>query len=120
MQQEGQIPRLSGFPKPLPTHRLRRVRSATSFYAAFRPLFRLDRRWPASIPFDQRSLRQPGGSPSPRTSHETARLVRLLDVDEDHKRVPLIADSILAARKLAQFAASAGWSPAHKYTLSKA
>jgi hypothetical protein len=27
------------FPKPLPTHRRRRVQSVASFYAAFRPLF---------------------------------------------------------------------------------
>ena len=29
-----------------------RLSAATSFYAAFRPLFRLDRRWSASIPSD--------------------------------------------------------------------
>ncbi len=42
------------FPKPLPTRWFKRVSAATSFYAAFRPLFRPDRRWSASIPSGQR------------------------------------------------------------------
>jgi hypothetical protein len=36
---EGANPVVSGFPKPLPTRWSRRVSAATSFYAAFRPLF---------------------------------------------------------------------------------
>jgi hypothetical protein len=43
-------PSISGFPKTLPTHRLRRVQSATSFYADFRPLFRLGGLWCRGIP----------------------------------------------------------------------
>ena len=40
-----------------PSHRwFERLSATTSFYAAFRPLFRLDRRWSASIPFDQDSF----------------------------------------------------------------
>jgi hypothetical protein len=38
--QERANPVISGVPEPLPTHRLKRVQSAASFYAAFRPLFR--------------------------------------------------------------------------------
>jgi hypothetical protein len=38
--------------------RLRRVQSAASLYAAFRPLFRLDRRWSASIASDPSGLYQ--------------------------------------------------------------
>jgi hypothetical protein len=33
-------PTISGFPKPSPTRWSKRVSAATSFYAAFRPLFR--------------------------------------------------------------------------------
>jgi hypothetical protein len=36
---EGANPAISGFPKPLPTGWFKRVSAATSFYAAFRPLF---------------------------------------------------------------------------------
>src|ERR1035437_2293236 len=56
MDVERANPSISGFPKPLPTHRLRRVQSAVSFYAAFRPLFRLGGRWSASIPCGTRRI----------------------------------------------------------------
>ncbi len=41
---------ISGFSKPSPIRWFERVSAATSFYAAFRPLFRLGGRWSASIP----------------------------------------------------------------------
>src|ERR1039458_10691931 len=38
-------PAISGFPKPSPIRWFKRVSAATSFYAAFRPLFRQVGRW---------------------------------------------------------------------------
>jgi hypothetical protein len=38
--QERASPAISGFPKPSPIRWFERVSAATSFYAAFRPLFR--------------------------------------------------------------------------------
>jgi len=43
-------PTISGFPKPLPTRWSKRVSAATSFYAAFRPLFLQVGRWCTGIP----------------------------------------------------------------------
>ena len=54
---EGANPVISGFPKPLPTGWSKRVAAATSFYAAFRPLFRQVGRWCTGIPSGQRLLR---------------------------------------------------------------
>src|SRR5579862_4922872 len=48
----GQIPVISGFPKPLPTQWSKRVRVANPIFATFRPLFRLGVRRSASIPCD--------------------------------------------------------------------
>src|ERR1017187_2231457 len=44
-------PVISGFPKPSPIRWSERVSAATSFYAAFRPLFRQVGRWCTGIPF---------------------------------------------------------------------
>src|ERR1022692_3938901 len=43
-------PAISGFPKPSPIRWSERVSAATSFYAAFRPLFRQVGRWCTGIP----------------------------------------------------------------------
>ena len=43
-------PVISGFPKPSPIRWFERVSAATSFYAAFRPLFRQIGRWCTGIP----------------------------------------------------------------------
>src|ERR1017187_3843140 len=45
-------PVISGFPKPSPIMWFERVSAATSFYAAFRPLFRQIGRWRTGIPSD--------------------------------------------------------------------
>src|SRR5271156_2400826 len=47
-----QIQRFQAFPSLLPVRWSKRVSAATSFYAAFRPLFCLAGRWLASIPLD--------------------------------------------------------------------
>src|ERR1035437_2915290 len=49
-------PTLSGFPKPLPTGWSKRVSAATSFYAAYRPLFRQVGRWCTGIPCATRRI----------------------------------------------------------------
>src|ERR1035441_3430285 len=43
-------PVISGFPKPSPIRWFERVSAATSFYAAFRPLFQQIGRWCTGIP----------------------------------------------------------------------
>lgn len=47
-----QVPTISSVPEPLPTGWSKRVSAATSFYAAFRPLFRQIGRWCTGIRFD--------------------------------------------------------------------
>jgi hypothetical protein len=46
---------VSGFPKPLPSRWFKRVSEATSFYVAFRPLFRQVGRWCTGIPSEPKA-----------------------------------------------------------------
>jgi hypothetical protein len=49
---KGQIQRFQVFPSPCQTQWFKRVQSAASFYAAFRPLFREVGRWCTGIPIE--------------------------------------------------------------------
>src|ERR1039457_6614828 len=49
---QGQIQRFQAFPNPCLRGGQKRVSAATSFYAAFRPLFRQVGRWCTGIPFE--------------------------------------------------------------------
>ena len=53
--------------KPSPIRWSERVSAATSFYAAFRPLFRQVGRWCTGIPFEHASLYQNPQAPSETT-----------------------------------------------------
>jgi len=52
---------ISGFPKPSPIRWFERVSAETSFYAAFRPLFRQVGRWCTGIPFETGTQSASGG-----------------------------------------------------------